>query len=62
MLDWREGEAPFPGLLYGEGVTFVLGHHPLSDELRSLGIETATPLVSAWAEPMDGSFGACKKL
>ena len=54
--------APFFDLLYGEGVTLVLGRYPLSDELRSLGIETARPLVSAWTEDLYGSSGACKKL
>ena len=53
------GELTVPG---GKGVTLVLGDHPLADELRSLGLETATPLVSAWSEHMFGRFGVCEKL
>ena len=54
-----EGELTVPG---GAGVTLVLGDHALSDELRSLGLETATPILSAWSEHMRGSFGPCRKL
>jgi hypothetical protein len=53
------GELTVPG---GEGVTLVLGDHPIADELRSLGVETATPLLSAWSEHMTGSFGKSEKL
>lgn len=40
----------------------MLGHPPLFDELRSVGIETATSLVSAWTEDMYGSFGVAYAL
>jgi hypothetical protein len=53
------GELTVPG---GEGVRLELGDHPIADELRALGLETATPLVSAWSEQMYGSFGASEKL
>jgi hypothetical protein len=54
-----EGEQTVPG---GEGVVLVLGDHAISDELRSLGLETATPLLSNWSEHMRGSFGQSVKL
>jgi hypothetical protein len=53
------GEQTVPG---GEGVVLELGDHAIADELRELGLETATPLVSAWSEHMFGEFGACEKL
>jgi hypothetical protein len=53
------GEQTVPG---GEGVTLELGDHPIADELRSLGLESATPLLSAWSEHMRGSFGQSEKL
>ena len=40
----------------------MLGHHTFFGELRSVGTETARPLVSAWNEDMYGSSGACEKL
>ena len=39
-----------------------LGDHPIADELRSLGLPDAAPLLSAWTEHMSGSFGASTKL
>ena len=39
-----------------------LGDHPIADELRSLGLPDATPLLSAWSEHMTGTFGASTKL
>ena len=53
------GEQTVPG---GEGVVLELGDHPIADELRALGIESATPLLSAWSEHMFGEFGASEKL
>ncbi len=53
------GEKTTPG---GEGVRLELGDHPIADELRSLGLDTATPLLSAWTEHMRGSFGPSTKL
>jgi hypothetical protein len=53
------GEQTLPG---GEGVVLELGDHPIADELRSLGADTATPLLSAWTEHMRGSFGKSVKL
>ncbi len=53
------GECTTPG---GEGVALELGSHPLADELRSLGLEQATPLLSNWSEHMRGSFGPSVKL
>jgi hypothetical protein len=53
------GESTTPG---GSGVKLELGDHPVADELRSLGLPDATPLLSAWSEHMTGSFGASKKL
>ncbi|MCB1704096.1 MAG: acetoacetate decarboxylase family protein [Halioglobus sp.] len=46
----------------GEGVTLELGSHPLAEELRSLGLDTAEPILSAWTEHMKGSFGPSTKL
>lgn len=53
------GEQTVPG---GAGVVLELGDHPIADELRSLGLETAEPLLSAWSEHMFGEFGVCEKL
>ena len=53
------GEQTLPG---GDGVALELGSHPLADELRSLGLASATPILSAWSEHMRGSFGPCEKL
>ncbi|CAA0080670.1 Uncharacterised protein [Halioglobus japonicus] len=53
------GEQALPG---GEGVVLELGDHPLADELRSLGLETEAPILSAWTEHMNGSFGLSVKL
>ena len=53
------GDKTTPG---GEGVEIELGDHPIADELRSLGLPDAAPLLSAWTEHMRGSFGASKKL
>ena len=53
------GEQTIPG---GEGVTLELGDHPLADDLRSLGLDTATPLLSNWSEHMRGEFGASVKI
>ncbi len=53
------GESTTPG---GENVELVLGDHPIAEDLRSLGLEGATPLLSAWTEHMTGSFGASTKL
>ena len=33
-----------------------------AEELRSLGLETAAPILSAWSEHMRGSFGQSFKL
>jgi hypothetical protein len=53
------GEQTLPG---GAGVVLELGDHPLADELRSLGLPDAPPLLRAWSEHMTGSFGASTKL
>ncbi|MGH0033895.1 MAG: acetoacetate decarboxylase family protein [Myxococcota bacterium] len=53
------GEKTTPG---GDGVSLELGDHPIADELRSLGLPDAAPLLSAWTEHMRGSFGASTKL
>jgi hypothetical protein len=53
------GEQTLPG---GAGVVLELGDHPIADELRSLGLPDAAPLLSAWSEHMTGSFGASTKL
>lgn len=54
-----DGEQTIPG---GEGVVLELGNHPIAEELRSLGLETASPILSAWTEHMRGSFGATEKI
>jgi hypothetical protein len=53
------GERTTPG---GEGVALLLGEHPIANELRSMGLPEATPLLSAWTEHMRGSFGPSEKL
>ncbi|MGH0032933.1 MAG: acetoacetate decarboxylase family protein, partial [Myxococcota bacterium] len=53
------GEQTVPG---GEGVRLELGDHRIADELRSLGLPDAAPLLSAWTEHMRGSFGPSEKL
>lgn len=54
-----DGEQTLPG---GDGVVLELGGHPIAEELRSLGLETATPILSAWSEHMRGSFGLSVKI
>jgi len=46
----------------GDGVELELGDHPIADELRGLGLDHATPLLSNWSEHMTGSFGPSEKL
>ena len=41
----------------GAGVELKLGEHPIATELRGLGLEEATPVLSVWTEHMTGSFG-----
>ena len=53
------GEQTKPG---GDGVVLELGDHPLADALRDLGLEQATPVLSAWTEHMRGSFSESRKL
>ncbi len=53
------GEQTTPG---GDGVTLELGDHPIADSLRRVGVDAATPLLSAWSEHMTGSFGPSHKL
>lgn len=43
------------------GVTVRLGRHPISDELRALGLPKR-PLFSVWMERMRGRFEAPKRL
>jgi hypothetical protein len=40
----------------GEGVEIELGTHPLSDQLRSLGLPDAPVLLTTWTEHMRGTF------
>ena len=54
-----EGEQTVGG---GDGVVLELGDHEIAEELRALGLETATPMLSAWSEHMRGSFGPSGKL
>ena len=54
-----QGTALNPG---GAGVELALGDHPIADELRELGVEGATPIISTWTEHMTGSFGRPQKL
>lgn len=53
------GESTTPG---GENVVLELGDHAIADELRTMGLPEATPLLSAWTEHMRGSFGPSEKL
>jgi hypothetical protein len=53
------GQQTVPG---GAGVALELGDHAIADELRSLGLPEAAPLLSAWTEHMTGSFAASTKL
>jgi len=53
------GEQTIPG---GKGVALELGNHEIANQLRDLGLETATPILSAWTEHMRGSFGPSQKL
>ena len=46
----------------GAGVELKLGEHPIATELRGLGLEEATPVLSVWTEHMTGSFGTPRKL
>jgi hypothetical protein len=54
-----EGEQTVGG---GDGVVLELGDHEIAEELRALGLETATPMLSAWSEHMRGHFGPSGKL
>lgn len=53
------GMALNPG---GAGVTLALGDHPIAQELRGLGLDGATPILSSFTEHMSGSFGRPRKL
>jgi len=53
------GERTTPG---GDGVVLELGDHPIADELRTMGLPEAAPLLSAWTEHMRGSFGPSEKI
>lgn len=46
----------------GQGVELTLGDHPIAEQLRGLGLEGATPVVSTFTEHMSGSFGTPRKL
>ena len=52
-------EATSPG---GAGVVLELGDHPISNELRSLGLPDVEPLLSSWSEHFFGTFGEVEKL
>jgi len=54
-----KGTALNPG---GAGVGLTLGDHPSAQQLRSLGLADATPIVSTWTEHMTGCFGPAEKL
>ncbi len=54
-----KGTALNPG---GAGVELTLGDHPIAQQLRSLGLADATPIVSTWTEHMTGCFGPAEKL
>ena len=57
------GTAVHPGgVSAGAAVKLELGDHPIADELRSLGLPAATPIMSTWTEHMSGSFGPARKL
>jgi hypothetical protein len=46
----------------GAGVVLELGDHAIAEDLRTLGLEGAAPVLSTWTEHMQGSFGTPRKL
>ena len=46
----------------GQGVVLELGDHSIAEELRGLGLEGASPVLSTFTENMSGSFGTPRKL
>ncbi|MEE3328187.1 MAG: acetoacetate decarboxylase family protein [Myxococcota bacterium] len=54
-----KGELTTPG---GQGVVLELGDHPISNELRSLGLPDLPPLLSSWSEHFYGTFGEVEKV
>jgi len=44
------------GMWFGEGITFVLGTHPIAKELESLGLPEAPVVLSTWLENMQATF------
>lgn len=60
--EFLRGGSGEQAIVGGEGVFLELGEHEISSELKSLGLETAEPILSAWTEKMVGSFGGSKKI
>ena len=52
-------EGTSPG---GDGVVLELGDHPISNELRILGLPDLEPVLSSWSEHFFGTFGEVEKL
>lgn len=44
------------GLGFGEGVSLVLGGHPIAKELGSLGLPEAPVVITTWTEHMQATF------
>ncbi len=44
------------GMGFGEGVTLVLGTHPIAKELESLGLPEAPVVITTWTEKMQATF------
>jgi hypothetical protein len=44
------------GMWFGEGVTLLLGSHPVAKELASLGLPEAPVVLSTWLESMRATF------
>jgi hypothetical protein len=44
------------GMGFGDGVTLVLGTHPIAKELESLGLPGAPVVLTTWTENMQASF------
>jgi hypothetical protein len=53
---FAQGGAGSQVLVGGEDVEIELGHHPLADQLRSLGLPDAPVLMTTWTEHMRATF------
>ncbi len=62
LLDGRAHATPFSqggggsSMGFGEGVSLVLGSHPIAKELESLGLPGAPVVITTWTEKLTATF------